>query len=593
MPYSISALDELPSNVKKAPVKLQRQWVEVFNSAYSSCTDKGGDKQACETSAFKQANGVLKKAEGKRENPITELFESIKRLFEPLISDVDRAIVSEGSWDGSASKYGSTAAYCSACLIDVNEGAAEDKKQDLCKLPVKNKGGNFVKEGLHAAAVRFNQLKKPEGVDAGKWSAAVKSSAKKLVSLYNQMDEEPPKVLTNASRAMSLRRIYWAVQDELVRLSSNEEAWSQLLDVYEENGQMYALLSQDGKLYRSYIALGEDDVKLGEWMQVTEIHPAITAKPADGLARAKNSLMVMRQVDGRYRWVAQAATAILNRVGEIDSTKLFDNFVKRAHDTGTLPTLQFYHLGTATRLGEADFLAREGVVYINSGLFDDTPEAKIAAETLMNDQGGYWGTSIRYVPRESPQLVEIARGIKIPVYNDGIHIETSILPERRAAAWFTAIGATEEVIRMRKEIKDELLKLLGSNQELADQIEARVDCTNERAAGEGMISRETTPPEPPTEQPDPAVETPESQPPPAAETPVLKGAAQIQPVTDNVTAIPREFILDATALAAITEMFVPMLKPLFDRLDTLDGKITDAATKGDEASRAVNELSVS
>jgi len=59
MPYQPDS-PNLPDNVKKLPDKKKRQWCNVFNSAYSSCIDKGGDKDKCETSAFKQANGVLK-----------------------------------------------------------------------------------------------------------------------------------------------------------------------------------------------------------------------------------------------------------------------------------------------------------------------------------------------------------------------------------------------------------------------------------------------------------------------------------------------------------------------------------------------------
>lgn len=55
MPYT---METLPDAVKKLPPKRQRQWLAVWNGAMDRCTKGGGSAQACETRAFKQANGV-------------------------------------------------------------------------------------------------------------------------------------------------------------------------------------------------------------------------------------------------------------------------------------------------------------------------------------------------------------------------------------------------------------------------------------------------------------------------------------------------------------------------------------------------------
>jgi hypothetical protein len=55
MPYTMQTL---PANVKKLPAKKQRQWLAIWNSAYSSCTKGGGNAKTCESKAFRQANGV-------------------------------------------------------------------------------------------------------------------------------------------------------------------------------------------------------------------------------------------------------------------------------------------------------------------------------------------------------------------------------------------------------------------------------------------------------------------------------------------------------------------------------------------------------
>lgn len=57
MPYRSTA--ELPTNIQKLSDKKQRQWMQVWNSAYSRCTSGGKDQKACESSAFAQANGVV------------------------------------------------------------------------------------------------------------------------------------------------------------------------------------------------------------------------------------------------------------------------------------------------------------------------------------------------------------------------------------------------------------------------------------------------------------------------------------------------------------------------------------------------------
>jgi hypothetical protein len=61
MPYSGENDQGLPANVKSMAKKDRRQWVHIFNSVLSSCLEKGEKMEECETLAFKEANGVLKK----------------------------------------------------------------------------------------------------------------------------------------------------------------------------------------------------------------------------------------------------------------------------------------------------------------------------------------------------------------------------------------------------------------------------------------------------------------------------------------------------------------------------------------------------
>jgi hypothetical protein len=62
MPYTASS-PNLPSNVKAASSKQRAQWVEVWNSSYNAAKKDGKSDKEAEEIAFRNANGVLKKAQ--------------------------------------------------------------------------------------------------------------------------------------------------------------------------------------------------------------------------------------------------------------------------------------------------------------------------------------------------------------------------------------------------------------------------------------------------------------------------------------------------------------------------------------------------
>lgn len=67
-------------------------------------------------------------------------------------------------WDGSASRFEDTDAYCAACLIDLNK-PGEKKVQSLCKLPVKEPTGEYNVNAIRNALARISQVKNvPEDV---------------------------------------------------------------------------------------------------------------------------------------------------------------------------------------------------------------------------------------------------------------------------------------------------------------------------------------------------------------------------------------------------------------------------------------------
>jgi hypothetical protein len=56
MPYTPSTVPDYVPKAKAA------QFAAVWNSVYKKCIASGGSKKECETKAFRQANGVIKKS---------------------------------------------------------------------------------------------------------------------------------------------------------------------------------------------------------------------------------------------------------------------------------------------------------------------------------------------------------------------------------------------------------------------------------------------------------------------------------------------------------------------------------------------------
>jgi len=90
----------------------------------------------------------------------------------------------------SESDYKDTAAFCAACLIDLN-APNEEKVKGRCKLPIKEPGGTLNRNAIHAATAALVGAR--GGVQAP--PEAKRKAAKRLLSLYREMDEEAPESL--------------------------------------------------------------------------------------------------------------------------------------------------------------------------------------------------------------------------------------------------------------------------------------------------------------------------------------------------------------------------------------------------------------
>ena len=105
------------------------------------------------------------------------------------------------AWDGSAAQWESATDYAEACLINLNTGPRDQWVKDLAMLPYKNPNGKTNVRGVMACAGGrgLMRLQKPDGVTADKWSSAKKAAARKLVSLYKDMNRQAPDVIYRAA----------------------------------------------------------------------------------------------------------------------------------------------------------------------------------------------------------------------------------------------------------------------------------------------------------------------------------------------------------------------------------------------------------
>lgn len=91
-------------------------------------------------------------------------------------------------WDGSASRFPDTDAFCASCLIDTN-APGQDKVQANCKLPIKEPNGDINKNALGAAAAA---LAGARGGLKDVSAADKKKAAKALLRAYSEAQMPPP-----------------------------------------------------------------------------------------------------------------------------------------------------------------------------------------------------------------------------------------------------------------------------------------------------------------------------------------------------------------------------------------------------------------
>jgi hypothetical protein len=351
--------------------------------------------------------------------------------------------------------------------------------------------------------------------------------------------------------------------------------WPWINDMYQEEDRTVAIVSAGGKLYRVPVMVNGTTVEIGTPEEVE-----ITFTPAQ-----RQAFTIVRQADGSHRWFAITETAVLLRVGEIDSKALFDSFIAHAEATGEYPTLRFFH-DERIEFGQADWLAREENCYLASGVFDEEHPVAQAFIDALEKGRGTWGTSNGFTPTAEPEMLEIAEGVTIPVYNAGVHREISILPEESAASWFTTITA-KGVTRMRDKVKEALETLFGDPNAASEFIE-QVDRTNREIEERGLITRDaeepTTEDDNPTDGEDTTEETTEET--RAADEEITVDDAAIERIAAHVVS---RFTAQIDELRAMIEGLPkpePVdLTPVREAIDALSVRLTALERTDDEKKR--------
>lgn len=128
--------------------------------------------------------------------------------------------ISERSWSDYTSADYTLEEWHKACLIHIHNGAPTSKSQ--CKLPVRTPNGAINRNGVHAAAAALAGARSEIiASDAQKESAA-----KKLRSLYSELDEEPPNSLKQSDIVIEhfgTRGMKWGVRkDKKIRVDSED-----------------------------------------------------------------------------------------------------------------------------------------------------------------------------------------------------------------------------------------------------------------------------------------------------------------------------------------------------------------------------------
>lgn len=375
-----------------------------------------------------------------------------------------------------------------------------------------------------------------------------------------------------------LREQLWDVLDEQAMESGD---WAYPLDIFlgDDGSSLFSIVAQDGKLFQVPMTIAQDTLTLGDWTQVTEVFKPVT----------QSRFLVKRQKDGSYRWLSIAATTVLNRVGEIDSSELFDCFIKQAKENGKYPRLDFYHLGESDpkvwEFGTADYLARDGCCYIASGTFDDSLLARAAIKACQTSDE--WGNSIEFYAYAEPEIILLDPKIQVPIYKEGENTRISMVLEKDAAGLFTRmIDVSEEKSRaMNKTVEAALKKLFGEDEEALNQFVENVDTVNRTVKNDKLIHRKKADPVDPDDADEDTTEDEDTEEDESEDTEDTEAEAVAQSIE-----LDEEGMKHLVQQVSVSAEFSKLILPLTQSISDLSATVAELKTGRDIDSKEISRL---
>jgi hypothetical protein len=157
--------------------------------------------------------------------------ESRDEVEDPEAS-IAAASVSNGPWDGSASRF-TDEQYASSCVLDRADCAADWKNRppkERYSLPIREPGGALNSNGVAAAAGRLKGTKA--------CPAAKKAAAKRIVAAYGTIKQDPPDYVKNLAASTDTQggsmdeeqRVALAAKLGLPEEATEEEVLARLAD---------------------------------------------------------------------------------------------------------------------------------------------------------------------------------------------------------------------------------------------------------------------------------------------------------------------------------------------------------------------------
>ena len=216
---------------------------------------------------------------------------------------------------------------------------------------------------------------------------------------------------------------------------------------------------------------------------------------------------VMKQADGRYRWVLFSSNAFRDRVGEIVSQKALEGDVELTDKLGDYGPLRWWHVGgyeftdakdyTTYRatpgldIGDCDFRMVSGKMLIESGTFRDDALAEALEPVASKFQASIYFAHPNVEPDEDGVFTHIKS------------LERSLLPKGKACNRFTKFLVEKENDDMAT-LKEKIEAFVGllKDKDLADSILNQANIVEKEAETLGIASKEI--PEAPAPEP-PAV----------------------------------------------------------------------------------------